>query len=229
MSDYLSILTAIIPTSLFVFLLIINTILGKEQKNKEKLFDEIDKKFKAGLIKSKEDLLIIINSFSRQYNNVYSLGPILEDYITYRLNEKNDVETPVKYDLLKTIINQENKEKPYENIPDEERRLFLAINDNIKYKDFDVIKFNLHELSMLISTRHKSFKKIARANKWSIPIAIISLIITVFFGIIQIFPNAENKKLQESNRALIEKINYNDSIQNIRNLDKENKLLNKTK
>jgi hypothetical protein len=171
--------------------------------DKDKFFIAIDKKFELQLINGKEDIVIILNSISRESNKIYSIAPILEDYITNHLNyqnEKNQAqkeEIARRYNLLKNIISEENKEKPFQAVPNEERRLLVALKDGIQDKDLQSLEFNLNELYTVISTRNNIYEKTANMNRWSVPLALIGVISTIVFGIMTL--KSKNKKTPQRN------------------------------
>jgi len=184
----------------------------KKPSDMEKIFTAIDRKFDSDLIKSKYDIEIILNSISRNSENIYSLAPILEDYITYRLDSKlkednaDSSKISERYNLLKGIIQEENKEKPFDNVPDEERRMLVGIKDGIHNKDMQSLEFNLHELHTVISTRTRIYERTNKLNRWSIPLAIIGTFFTILFGILSLTPNIDSKKIEEMNNNILEKI-----------------------
>ena len=183
----------------------------------DKIFKLLDVKFSRGLIKDKEDVSLLINSVCREYEREYSFAPVLEDYLTY-LTEKNSSKEESQsdilanyYTLIKNMIQQENEEKPFANIPEEERRLLKSIEDSVKYDDKDAIRFNLQELNSVISTRNRIYQRTDRLNRWSIPVAIIGVILTITFGAISLFPRFDYKKIESINRELIQSQEENKS------------------
>lgn len=181
----------------------------KSRYYKDKVFQTIDKKLDAGLIENKKDVEIILNSFTRENEESYILSVVLEDYLNYKLQESetlNKEKLRIQYDLFKKIIEEENKDKPFANLPNEERRLLVGINDALKYNDLDSIKFNLNELHSVISTRSGIYEKTSRINKWSVPLAIIGTFFTVLFGVLSIIPNRDLKEMEEINKSIMEKM-----------------------
>jgi len=213
----LSLLGAILAST-SVLRIFLNKDRIKKPSTKEKIFQTIDKKFDSDLIDGKDDILILLNSMSRETDNYYSIAPVLEDYITNRMeitDAKDSEKIKKRYNLLKTIIEEETKEKPYEDVPDEERRLLVSIKDALKNNDTNSIEFNLQELHSVISTRNRIYERANRINKWSIPLAVIGTFFTVLFGIISLTPNIDYIKIEEMNKKLIKSINVqNDSIKN---------------
>jgi hypothetical protein len=188
MMDYIfSILAAIVSTfsGILMFSILIRDRV-KRKTGKDKLFKLLTNNFEQSNIGEKEDILFLINSVNREFDTNYSLISILEDYIVYlskdEINEKNNNEK--KYGIIKNIIKIEIQEKPFNNVPDEEKRILRNVNENIKNNQIELIKYNLQELSSVITTRNKIYEKANKINRWSLPIAVISIIVAVIFGLI---------------------------------------------
>ena len=78
------------------------------------------------------------------------------------------------------ILDKEREEKPFCNINDRERRILLAIEDAVKKNETNSIKHTLVDLSMVIESNQKALEKAERTNRWSIPISIIGVLLTLF-------------------------------------------------
>lgn len=191
----------------------------------ETVFDKIDQKFSSDLINDKDDIQLIINSVSRSEDEVYSLAPVLEDYYTTRLSKSQDIgseEILRRYGIIKKIIKEENKEKPFSGVPDEERRILMNMNDALANNDSKSIEFNINELNSVLTTRNKVFESNAKLNKWSVPLAILGVFFTILFGILSFTPskidyekiNAQNKTiLDEAIRQLQDSVNISTNPQ----------------
>ena len=229
MNDFLKTLSESLsekPVSLITLLILMTSMIAvfpqffkillkeknKRINSKEKLFKLLDSNLKKSIIKTREDIMLLMNSVNREYYEDYSLAPILEDYIAY-LSEKDDDTLKDNYDLIKEIINKENEEKPFSNLPDQERRLMKSIDDSVKHNDIDSIKYNLQELNSVITTRNKIYKKANALNRWSIPVAIIGILLTVFFGIMSLRSPVDYTKIKEINNDLTKSLKkQNDTI-----------------
>ncbi len=155
------------------------------------IYDILDQKFSSGLIKDKEDIQLIINSVSRSEDELYSISPVLEDYYTNRLSKSEDLKEEdliQRHKLIKNIIQEENKEKPFSGVPDEERRILLNIKDAIRNDDKQAIEFNVNELNTVLTTRNKIYKSTDKLNKWSVPLAVVGVFLTILFGVLSIIP-----------------------------------------
>lgn len=173
----------------------------------ETIYDKIDQKFSSGLITDKVDIQLIINSVSRAEDETYSIAPVLEDYYTNRLLISSDIEDKEisrRYNIIKKIINEENKEKPFSGVPDEERRILISIKDALANNDTEAINFNVNELNSVLTTRNRIFENIVRLNKWSVPLAVLGVFFTILFGILSFTPSkVDYEKINTQTETLL--------------------------
>ena len=156
-----------------------------EKRGKSKFFKSIDNKFKLELIKDKPDIEILKSAIEREVDTVYSLAPLLEDYLVYLGDHsRQDSQISQRYQLIKGIIASENADKPFANIPEEERRLLITMRDAIQRDDKEFMSFSLNELSSVISTRSRDYERILNANRWMRPLTIIGVVASIIFGVL---------------------------------------------
>lgn len=211
------ILFSVLSDTLPVFVAALGTLLATKQLfsikrtkkgDKENIFNSIDEKFSSRLIRDRSDIEVIINSYSRSNDELYSIAPVLEDYFTKRLSKTDKIdenEIDRRYDLLKEIIKEENKDKPFSDVPDEERRLLISMKDALGNKDNQAIEFNINELNSVLTTRNKMYEKVNRLNKWSVPLAIIGTFFTILFGILSLSPQKiDYEKVKNDNQIIIQ-------------------------
>jgi hypothetical protein len=160
----------------------------EEKKSSSKFFEALDKKFDSELVKDQSDIEIHKSAIERETGTVYSLAPLLEDYLVY-LGERGSQESQLsqRYQLIKDIIASENADKPYADIPKEERRLLIAMRDAIEHEDKGAMSFNLNELSSVISTSSRVYERVLKANRWTRLLAILAIVVAVFFGMLALF------------------------------------------
>jgi len=200
LSYYPSVLLGIIIG--IIFMAQFSSVQGKRAK--EKFFKLLSNHFKENLINSKEDIIFLLNSINREYDRNYSLVNILEDYIVHitkeeiNINNINDI-----HSLIKKVIEIENQEMPFNNVPDQEKRILKNISDNLKNKYFESINTDLQELGSVITTRNKIYERTNKINKWSLFIAIISTVIAIIFGV-RGSNNIDYEKIEDMNRKLLE-------------------------
>lgn len=163
----------------------------EEKKSSSKFFEALDKKFDSELVKDQSDIEILKSAIERETGTVYSLAPLLEDYLVYLvyLGERGSQESQLsqRYQLIKDIIASENADKPFADIPEEERRLLIAMSGAIQHNDKGAISFNLNELSSVISTRSRDYERVLSANRWMRPLTILALVTSVIFGMLALW------------------------------------------
>jgi hypothetical protein len=188
-----TLLTILTLVAALISLLAILRLLIKLRKPNIKLntefFEQLDKKFDLGLVTNKVDIIVLADSFRREHFATYDLNRLLEDYLRYLINKASNTEGELKNSYIdrhqKTnqILKTEIEERPYNELPDEERRIFRTINTSIKNGDKNETLNALEDLRIVTSTKNKIFQQSNTLNKLSIPLAIIGLILTIYFGI----------------------------------------------
>ena len=167
---------------------------------KDKLFQALDEKYANGLIQTKEDVIIVLSSIYRNSYSEYPLVSVLEDYITERIGYIKRIdkeETKKKYDVFKKILDIENRERPFKNAPDEERRLLANLNEEMKNEDMDSLESNLNELYSVIVTRNKIYLKQEKGTKRANIVSTIG-ITSIYFAILQMKTVSANKEQTKS-------------------------------
>ena len=82
----------------------------------------------------------------------------------------------------------ENEEiSPYADLPPAERNLLSDMSTFLEKNDIESTKRKLLELAGMIQARSDDLDKVRGMNKWSVPLAIIGMVLTVLFGLTAIF------------------------------------------
>lgn len=159
----------------------------KREKAKDKLLKLLEGNLSKGRILDLELLGHIKQSVERDFSVEIPITHLIQD-ILFRLNDvERDGDNSDVNDLsnkLQELITQENKKAPFENLPEEERRLLRGLDDAIRHNDEASIKFNFDELNSVLSVRHVEHARAIKLNKWSVPLAVIGLALTIIFGIV---------------------------------------------
>lgn len=160
----------------------------KRMKYKNKIkrsFKLITKGFEDDTINNKDDILLIYKSVM----SYYTLADFLDEYIIYLRNNKDEKENAdVKIDVdlfnkirkfIKSIVDEERQEKPFEGVDSYELRLLTVIDEAAQSGEKKSVHNNLKDLAVSIKNNQKKLKTASLINAWSIPISVISIIITV--------------------------------------------------
>ena len=190
------------PTNFMFFMLIIVYItisylflIGKDgtskknTKAKAKFVELIYGNIENDNILDLEMLAHIKQSVERQFNAEIIVSNMLQDVLV-AINDTSENKNIEKRDeineKIKHLIVEERTVAPFENLPEEERRLMRSLRDSIKHSDESSIKFYFEELNTAISVRHEEYTRAMKVNKWSVPLAFIGVLLTIVFGIIGI-------------------------------------------
>ncbi|MEG9328134.1 hypothetical protein V6B16_09350 [Salinimicrobium catena] len=168
----------------------------RKKLEKKKEFFEI---LKEGLInetiQTPNDLVNIYkgvtNLSTEDISYRYGLNKWLREFLAKSIGNK--IDGIDKKDLFKIkekislFIEHNEKISPFSDLPDTERNMLTDINSFSDNGDKVALKRKVKELGNIIQTRYDEQKKLESQTRWSIPLAIIGVILTVVFGIISIF------------------------------------------
>ena len=179
----------------------------KKAKAKDKLLKLLEENFEKGRVLDLELIGHIKQSVEREFSVEISVTHLLQD-ILLRLNEasKNSDQEEID-DLnikLKELIHQENKEAPFENLPEEERRLLKGLDDAIKHNDESSIQFHFDELNSVLSVRNAEHSRATKLNKWSVPLAVVGLTLTIIFGVVGMQSGVKDDDIKKTVKSAIE-------------------------
>lgn len=164
---------------------------------KEKFFESLFQGLKSNIINSISDIENIYqgitNLSSESSNYDYSMLQWLKEFLVkvmlkdFDEDLSNDTYNELK-DKTTIFIKEYEESSPFSNLPEREKNLF---NDLLLYLNNDKInnehvKTKLKELNSIFQTKANTLDKLERINKWSVPLSIIGLILTILFGIVSI-------------------------------------------
>ena len=182
-------------------------LLREPTKRIKQFCDELEKKFNLNLISERSDIEVLKNSAERRFHQTYSLATLLEEYMVHLqdLPDSNDKQQKIseRYEKVKMILEEENKEKPFSHVPEEERRLLIALQDAIEHKDEQGMAFNLQELSSVITVRNRTYERSATTNRWSVPLAVIGLAAAIFLGTWGILRSVDYERITRITKSAV--------------------------
>ena len=171
---------------LVVFL---RVLLRKPTKNsiKTRFFQSLSIGFDKDIIDPLDDVVDIYKGISlvqeeEDYRN--NLGLLLRQYLVEIVYKKKKTKKNDQVlSKLSEFIRLNEALAPYADLPTEERTIFNDLSIFIDKKDFESLRRKILELQGTIKARYDDLEKIRSINNLSVPLAIISVILTVFFGI----------------------------------------------
>lgn len=185
------------------YVVVATAFLKRIQQRKENLRNERDKEFLDVFMKGVSQKNI--NNLGDVYNiykGIYkheaedesfrkNINNLLKQLLVIVIKENDGDGNTEQTLLLKTkideFIRENEKTSPFAELPTSERNLltdilgFLEKNDNVS------IQRKVSELSNLIQIRNEQIYKLEKLNKWSMPLAVIGLILTIIFGVLSFF------------------------------------------
>ena len=181
--DWIVILTTIISLYVAIVTFFMTYIRGKRHYRKSKrdsAYDLIKKGIEEGSFDNDAEIFLVYKKLAQGDEHYNSYADFLESFLIYvRKNVDKDTILIISRRIT-PILNKAREEKPYCNIKDRERRILLAIEDAFKKNETNSIKHALTDLSMIIESNQNALERARRTNKWSIPISIVGVLLTLF-------------------------------------------------
>lgn len=175
-------------------------LLASKRKDKvKKSYRLLQQAFKDETISGKDDILLIYR---------YSKLPMpfvdyLDGFIFYLRNERVNTEEFSKINaFICKIASEEWQEKPFEGVGQYEQWLLKSIDAVVENKT--LIRNSLVQLAASIKQSKKKIKQLTSRNKWSIVFSIISVIITIWFGVQSVSKNDLETMNDDTKSTLIE-------------------------
>ena len=151
-----------------------------------------------------EDILFI--TFKERNNHLYiasgndfSPEGFLESFLAYAIDhDPNGNYTQKAKEAINPILQRLRDENPYSKVDERERRVLLSIDDTTKKSakltagEKSAIKHNLDDLAMALEENQNALEKSKKANKWSIPVSVIGVLLTLIFGILQVIQSCSS-------------------------------------
>ena len=191
--EMLIILTITVATATYIVFgfYFLRQIKIRRIRRREKFFEALTKSFQLGSIESIDDVINLLKGITTSFSEEeYKAGLTrwLRQYIVYLVtseSDKNFVNTCKQ--KISEFIRQNETTSPFSELPDNERNILKDIMEYLNTDNKDAIKRKLNELKISIQTRYDDLRQVKAQNKWSVPLAIIGLILTIIFGIISLF------------------------------------------
>lgn len=161
------------------------------KKETDNFYEVLIKGLEMKTINSLEDVYNIykgINDYDLENENYrYSLNKLLRKFLVkLQLQEVGNL-TPEQIkewkDKIDVFIQKNEELSPFSEIPQAERGMMNDILAFLDTNDTEAIRRKLIELSSTIQLRKEELDKIEKLNKWSIPLAVVGLFLTIIFGI----------------------------------------------
>ena len=173
------------------------TLLSRISERRERERGRFFKALKEGMNSSAVSSLVDVENIykgvkrlgSGDFASPASLSRWLREYLVELLadREKGDKEDIIeRKHLITEFIEQNEKQSPYASLPELEQSIITDIEAYMGSDDKKAIRRKLGEITTAIQAREDSLTRIRTTNRWSVPLAVIGLVLTVIFGIISL-------------------------------------------
>lgn len=89
-------------------------------------------------------------------------------------------------DLVTKFIEENDSSSPYADLPGIERSIITDISTYAGAQNTDGIMRKLSELASAIQAREDTVSRVQATNRWSVPLAVVGLALTVLFGVLSL-------------------------------------------
>lgn len=162
-------------------------------ERKQKFFEALTEGLKTGSLTTIDDIVNIYKGVaglgSEDLDYRYGLSKQLREFLVEVISKKVDKslgnEQIVDWKQKITEFIKKNEEiSPYSDLPAAERNILSDISTFLEKNDPESIKRKTLELAAMIQARNDDFTRVRNINKWTLPLSIIGLILTITFGIL---------------------------------------------
>ncbi|MEB3057510.1 hypothetical protein [Bacillus pseudomycoides] len=194
-NDFIKLALVILAAAQLISLWRLSKKISDEQKvtkeEKDIFYDVLSKGLELNTINTIEDIYNIYkginNCNSENLNYIHNLNFLLRGFLVRLQAKEIEGVQPEQIKAWKIKIDdfiKKNEElSPFSEIPQAERSMMNDILAYLDRNDNESIKRKLAELSSAIQLRKEEVDKIEKLNTWSIPLAVVGLVLTIIFGI----------------------------------------------
>lgn len=196
-SIIIGILFAYVAVVISVFNYLIKQKKEKIYKRKQSFFIVLVEGLRNGSITTIDDIVNIYKGISGlgsddldyRYGLSRQLREFLVEVIAGRWSSKIDKSLGDKEILdwkqkISGFIQRNDAISPYADLPAAERNILSDISTFLEKNDLESVKRKTLELAGMIQARNDDLNKIRTINKWTVPLSIIGLILTIIFGVL---------------------------------------------
>lgn len=170
----------------------IKEIREKRLRKKKKFFKALAEGLRIGSITTLDDVVNIYVGVaglsSEDLNYRYGLSNYLREFLVILVSSEGfafDDEAIRNFKQQVTVFIERNEEiSPYSNLPSVERSILTDISAYLEHADIESTQRKFLELADLIKARNDTMVRIGIVNRFTIPLAVIALILSITFGIL---------------------------------------------
>jgi len=164
----------------------------RRKERQVELHKAISKGLSAETLESVEDFINIYKGVhglgADDISYRAGLGRTLREYLVHLVGDESigaEKRRTMKVQV-NLVLKQIESETPFADLPAAERNLIIDTQRFVNGGDSASANQKLQDLAGLIEARQDALERLQSSNKWSIPLAVIGLVLTVIFGVISL-------------------------------------------
>lgn len=181
--------TLLMAVYLIVALLVLLIATRKKAERFDRFCVTMTRGLETGKIAKLQDCIDISRGISGPIDDAQLTARVtqwLRQYLVKLISDQVSVSQSFKSgtakDQISSFIREIEKSDPYARLPQAERGLVTDISRAIEEDNSVLAQSKAHDLAGLIEARAEHSAKLERSNRWSIPLAVIGLVVSVAFG-----------------------------------------------
>lgn len=178
--DNMLILVAVVYAGLVVILYAFMIVrFRKRRYNNKKTYDLLQKCILNGTIVDSFGLDLICRVSQYEEFEIF-----VKNFLRYSLETRTEEEYQKIDALIRTIVIEKSKKKPFEACSPTDRQMLLAINEIVAKGDNDAAKYSMQELSRSLAEKDEKIHKQRNMQIGLTFLTILGLAINIVFGIL---------------------------------------------
>jgi hypothetical protein len=183
-----------------VYIWIFKRVYIRSRKNRKRRIDSFNSALWNGLdngtISSFDDVQNIYGGIFGgsigEYSGNYGLSKMLKSFLLCMVNSEKEKNLVAREQIIKwknemtQYIKQNDRISPFSELPTPERNILRDASEFLNNEDIESAFRKINELTLVIKSKNDKYSKIESTNKWAVPLSIIGLLSTIFFGIISV-------------------------------------------
>lgn len=169
-----------------------NNTLEQRIKKYHNVFEILTERLKLGRLNEEVDAVSTFNS--QNFSALeYSVTQMLDDFYAYLVlqasKEPDDHNHPIsrliqeKGHIVEQLIKLGSREKPFSELPEQERFILKSINNSAETVQCQSIIDDLNDLNRILVSKNRSLRTATIINWISVSLAILGLVASVIFGV----------------------------------------------
>jgi len=165
----------------------------KKRRRKEEqtsMFQTVSAGLANGTVTAYEDVVNVYKGIRRLSADDLSyraglaafLRELLVEIVSGKIGEQHKDLVALK-EKVTSFLRQAEEEAPFADLPDVERSLISDLAKFAETNDKESLTRKLDELASSIQVRVQEHARSEKLNKWSVPLAVAGLVLTILFGI----------------------------------------------